>query len=338
MTIEKRSNGRYRTRVRRDGRDVSKTFSTKEAARKWETKTEQEIDEGTIGYGEQNRTLCEAVERYRRQVLPLKKRSTSVRQDAQLNRILERVGARKKMRSISSADINNLKNFLLEQGKSGATVNRYLALVSSLFREAKDEWKWVSVNPVKRVKRLREKIPACRYLSNDEALRLRNACKKSKSKYLYAIVSLAMFTGMRRSEIEWLRWADIDTVEGIITLRETKNGNPRRIPVDEELLAVFNALDKEKMSSELVFPGRNKRKPVVFWKHWRAALKQAGIREFRFHDLRHTAGTQMARSKINMFVIADVLGHKSIQTTKRYIQTDDEMRREALMSLRLSFS
>ena len=72
-------------------------------------------------------------------------------------------------------------------------------------------------------------------------------------------------------------------------------------------------------SSQLVFAST--RRPDVAYNHvpaWQAALKRAGIPSFRFHDLRHSCASYLARSRASLLEIADVLGHRNLSVTRRY--------------------
>ena len=165
-----------------------------------------------------------------------------------------------------------------------------------------------------------------RFLSDPERTRLLAACRASKWARLYAFVLLALTTGARRGELAPLRWRDIDLDRAQAYVSHTKNTEPRVLPllpaVVEELGHLF-AEDQERFkvaaAQQLVF--RSRTRPDVPYHSeavWQAALKAARVRNFRFHDLRHTCASYLAQSGASLLEIADVLGHRQLQMTQRY--------------------
>ena len=122
--------------------------------------------------------------------------------------------------------------------------------------------------------------------------------------YLRPIVVLALNTGMRRGEILGLEWKNIDLSRGLIYVTHTKSGKDRVIPLNQD---ARSALESLKRVGPRVFN--------VDWIKvaWAAALTDAKIDDFRFHDLRHTAATRLADAGTDAFTIAAILGHSTIQ-------------------------
>ncbi len=107
--------------------------------------------------------------------------------------------------------------------KSAATVNRYLAALSSAYSVAIKEWQWVEENPVKKIGKFKEKKGRERFLSPVEIEILLKTCLESGKKDLYLAIVLALSTGARQMETWSLRWRDIDLDTGKAIIRETKN-------------------------------------------------------------------------------------------------------------------
>lgn len=119
---------------------------------------------------------------------------------------------------------------------------------------------------------------------------------------------------MRKGEILNLKWSNIK--ERYIELLDTKSGKPRNIPISETLKNVLNNLPQ---NTEYVFPNQLTGKPYSdIKKAWNKALKETDIKDFRFHDLRHTVATRMVEKGIELLVVKDILGHSMIETTMRY--------------------
>jgi len=218
----------------------------------------------------------------------------------------------------------------LGESKAPATVVRYLSALSHAFTVAVNEWGWLEDNPLRKVRKPKEPRGRVRFLSDDEVLadgtivegertRILKACRESTNKQLYTIVVLALSTGMRQGEIMNLRWPDIDLKQSRLILHDTKNGERRVVPLFGHSLKLLKILSKVRsLKTDLLFPGKNIQKPVFIRMPWLKAVKAAGVEDFRFHDLRHSAASYLAMNGASMVEIADVLGHKTLQMVKRY--------------------
>jgi len=170
-----------------------------------------------------------------------------------------------------------------------------------------------------KVTRMREPRGRVRFLSDDERNRLLKACQDSPNPYLYAVVVLALSTGMRSGEIMGLTWDDVDLNQGRAILHETKNGERRVVSLGGKALELLKVHARiRRLDTALLFPGKNPAKPMDLRAPWLAALKAAEIEDFRFHDLRHSAASYLAMNGASLAEIAEVLGHKTLQMVKRY--------------------
>jgi integrase len=209
-----------------------------------------------------------------------------------------------------------------------ATVNRELAVLSAVLPLAVDD-ELIPSNPCRRVKPLRTDNQRSRYLSYDEEKRLLAALDGQD--WLKNVVTMAIHTGMRRGEIFKLRWFDVDFSRGVIHVRDTKTAKDRDVPMSG---AVREMLERQPKTGGHVFPSPKTGGQLVDIKRpFGLACDAAKIKDLRFHDLRHTAATRMADAGINVVVIAEILGHGDIRTTKRYAHAMDEAKREAVEKL-----
>jgi integrase len=205
--------------------------------------------------------------------------------------------------------------------RTGSTINRYLAALSHLFSIATKEWRLLDRNPVRDITKKKESRGRVRFLSDDERDALLEACAKSKWKPLQAIVFLALSTGARRGELVGLKWIDIDLKAARAVINETKNGDPRVLPLVGRSLEALRELKLQNSSrSEYVFPQPSGFPGPYenFDSHWYSALKAAGIDDLRFHDLRHTTASYLAQQGASLLEIADTLGHRTMAMVKRY--------------------
>ena len=322
---------RHKVTIRMKGAPTqTATFKRLTDAKKWARQTEAAIEEGRHFRTSQAKrhTLADLIDRYVRDVLPGNPKAAPKREH-QLRWWKEQIGAYT-LADVTPALLAEHRDLLARtptrKGKrANATVVRYLAALSHALGIATDEWGWLEVNPMRKVRKPKEERGRDRYLDDDERSRLLEACEASPSPYLYPVVVLALSTGMRKGEIMGLRWGDVDFDRERITLRETKNGEIRVVP----LVGFAGKLLREhakirRLDTDLLFPAsRTKRpgdplRPAILQKPWVAALKAAGVDNFRFHDLRHSAASYLAMKGATGPEIAAVLGHKTLAMVKRY--------------------
>ena len=160
------------------------------------------------------------------------------------------------------------------------------------------------------------------------------ACRWSTSPLLYPIVVLAIATGMRKGEIVMLRWPQINFERALITLQLTKNDELRSVPLTGRAFDLLKTLSKGKRSdTDLVFPSNSGEKPLEIAKAWTTAVKKAGVADFRFHDLRHTAASYLAQGGATGLDIAAVLGHKTLAMVKRYAHLSESRVRQVVTDM-----
>lgn len=328
--IEKRktSDGmiNYRVKIRLKGYSVQHaTFKNISKAKLWAQQTESAIREGRYFKipEAKKHTMEDMIDRYIEHVLPLKPKSIK-KQIMQLNWWKKELGYCL-LSKITPALIAE-KRDLLANGitkrkakRSPSTVARYMAVLSHAFTVAVQDWNWIDDSPTRKVSKPKEPRGRVRFLEDVERTRLLKECKNSTSPYLFPIVILAISTGMRSSEIMNLTWKDVDLDNGRITLLQTKNGDIRVVPLVGFALDLLKDLyENRKEYTDLLFPGKNPQKPIKIRSPWESALERANIKDFRFHDLRHTAASYLAMNKATLTEIADILGHKTLSMVKRY--------------------
>jgi integrase len=200
-----------------------------------------------------------------------------------------------------------------------ATINRYAATIGALFtwcvkkRLPPKGWE----HPCRGIERLPENNEIVRFLSNEERISLLSACKVSKWPKLYLLVLMAITTGARRGELENLRWSEINFDRCEATIQLTKNGDRKVLPLMPAVMAELNIFRKH--NDSLVFAStRCPDQPYNHVPMWSKALKEARIKKFRLHDLRHTCASYLAQNGATLLEIGDVLGQRQVSVTKRY--------------------
>jgi len=214
---------------------------------------------------------------------------------------------RKYLFQITSLDIENYKAKRLNEHKvRPATVNRELALCKIIFNKAIQWGIFRLANPVKQVAFLKENNKRLRFLSKEEIIKL----YEFLSGEALALVKFAINTGMRRGEIMKLTWHDIDILQRLIYIKDSKSGESRVIPMNETLVNLLCSLRKGADVS-----------PVFSSVHRTAfenALEEAKIDDASFHTLRHTFASHLAMEGVDLFTLSKLLGHSDIKMTMRY--------------------
>jgi integrase len=324
----------YRVQVRLKGFPAQRaTFERRTDAKRWKTQTEAALRDGRYFPAKeaQRHTVKELADRYL-EIVERKKPYALRKQRAIMEWWKEKLGDYA-LANVTPALIAKKRDELLQEKigsteqprhRSPSTANRYLAALSKAMSDAVREWHWLHENPVRRVTKESEPQGRVRYLSDDERARLLAACRTSEYRLLYPIVLFALTTGMRRGELLGLRWQDIDLDRRVAVLHNTKNGDRRSVPIVSDVAELLREHGKvRRLDSDLLFAGADG-DPVWFEKHWHQALKAAKIKDFRFHDLRHTAASYLAMSGATVPELAAVLGHRTLQMVKRYAHLSDQ--------------
>lgn len=169
-----------------------------------------------------------------------------------------------------------------------------------------------------------------RFLSAEEAERLRMAAAQSLNTQLLPIVQLLLLTGARKRELLDAKWSDMDLERKSWLIPTSKTGRPRRVPLSTSALAIIEALPRFKTCPWLI-PNPDTLKPFVSIAHsWQVAIRVAKLPGLRIHDLRHSAASFMANSGISLFAVGKVLGHANYQSTERYAHLSDQTLRAAV--------
>ncbi|MDA9057943.1 site-specific integrase [Candidatus Thioglobus sp.] len=307
------NNSSYRVFIRKQGlKTLSKTFPTKKLAKEFALSMESDIAAMMSIRGRSSNTLFKhLVDEY------LLKEYTGSRPKAQA-KILEFwtdiIGERVIM-DITKNDIYVALE-LLPSNFSNATINRYKAAISVVFSYACRTFD-LPTNPVRKIPSLPENNERIRFLSEAERTRLFGSCRASQWDKLYLLVLLAITTGARKGELTKLGWGDIDFDRRTAYVATTKNGQPKVLPLTDSVIKELQLFDTK--DNSLIFASKVKEEVAYcFTKPWKKALKDADIKDFRFHDLRHSCASYLAQSGASLLEIADVLGHKQISVTKRY--------------------
>ena len=279
-------------------------------------------------------TLGEALQRYESTHLRLTKGSERSFKSTQclLRKLQELLGGSAvRLEEIGASEVACLKERLLNAGRAPATVNQYLAFLRALLKRASEEW-GVETSGV-RFRLLPLRNARVRQLSLDEEQRLLTALERVEP--LHRLVRFLLGTGVRLREALQLTWDDVDLEAQTVTLRHTKNGETRLIPLQaSELELLRTGYKKAGRSCPWVFPWYSARVAPREYKSPHGAFKsacvRAGVTDFRIHDLRHTFASRCVARGVGLYHVSRLLGHRDLRMTARYSHLGVEDLRTAL--------
>lgn len=249
------------------------------------------------------------------------------------------------LKAISPSLCENYKKWRLEQKKrcqkcisgthtkdeicsttvANSTVNRDLTSLKKLLNIAVANRK-IKDNPMRFVKMLPEPASRIRFLSDEEKRKLLAAAAQNKR--LTAIVLIGLLTGWRKGQILGVRKADLDFINKAVTIKKSKQSPPRTVPVSLMAWAIFVRLAEN--VEDYLFVNRDGNQLGDFKDSWWEALSEAGIKDFHFHDLRHTFATGMITSGAQDLTVQEALGHAHMKTTAIYAHIKNDYLRTAL--------
>lgn len=329
-TIEKRvskdGDVTYRVKVRLKGHvPESASFSRKTDAREWAQRTESDIKAGRHFGVSKRHTLAELLDRYEQVELPRLKSARTVKAKLDWWRNgFGTVALSALTRETIARARDDLQATPKQRGqgqRSAADINRTLAALSSACSYAVKELGWLDRNPLELVRKPAENKGRVRFLSETELPQFLQKCRESTNPLLYLAVLLALTTGARQAEVMGLRWPQIDLVCRTATLHDTKNGDSRQLPLSGEVLGLLREHSKVRpIDDDRLFPPKaGSKSPFLDLRApFKAALKNSGITDFHWHDLRHTAASYLTMAGTTPLMLSKILGHRTMAMVGRY--------------------
>lgn len=306
-TFQKRS-GSWRAIIRKKGfPPISATFDTKAQAERWAKQIETEMAQSRfIDTREADAlSIADALQRYEREISVHKK---SYRNERSRLTILSRDLGNFTLTSLRSSDVATYRDRRL-QVASGSTVRRDLALLSHLYTIALKEWGMPVDNPCAKIRKPKLNKDRERRIGDGELARLLEAAAARHAE-LPSLITLAIESGMRRSEMLGLRREDVRG--NVAYLAETKNGTARPVPLSRAAREAIAALPA-RMDGRLF-----SLRPDTVTHYFAKGCEAAGIDGLRFHDLRHEATSRLFERGLNIMEVAAITGHKDLRMLRRY--------------------
>jgi integrase len=302
-----------------NGKKVHESTKTanKKLAERIHAKRLTEISEGRWFPNEaKRRTFEELRDRYMKEyAIPNKAHRTIEKDKCSFKRLSEFFGGCT-LAEITPQKIANYKRLRRESGIKPATLARELELLRAALNIAVREWEWLEVNPFWKVRIEQPKGHKERWVT----LKEQESLLEASPAWLRDIILFALNTGMRQDEILSLKWSQVDMLRRTVTLLETKNKEKRTIPLNQTALGLLRAKGKIRHISGYVFASEAGTKIHArnLLRAFYSARRKAGLEDVRFHDLRHTFATRLVQSGVDLYVVKELLGHKSLKMTMRY--------------------
>lgn len=338
-SIERRGPGQFRVRIRRKGHPtLVRTFTTRALAAAWAREAEGRMERGEsyITPEAQRTTLCEALDRYQREITPQKdgadqerRRIDAWKRHPLAQRFLHMI------RGVDMADYRDARLAGVEFSRFVAdraahrlpvhgpgdpapvgpdTVRLEIAVISNLYNVARREWGMEGLaNPCDGVRRPKPQRPRARRVVGDELERILRHCNP----VLAAAVTLAVETAMRRGELAAARR---EHIQGrMLILPKTKNGDERAVPLTQAALKAIASLPLRLDGYLLGWPA-TVRDDLTHG--FRAACRAAGVEDLRFHDLRREAISRLFERGLTIAEVREISGHRTLSQLATYTKGD----------------
>lgn len=268
------------------------------------------------------------------------KRSESWRKEEELfNNWIKPVIGDKPFQEISPFDIEKIKKNMLDAGRAPRTVQYCFAVIRQTWNTARRKGLINAESPTKQVKIPKIDNERQRFLTRDEAKRLLENIK-GRSTQLYQMSMLALYCGLRASEIFNLTWGDVDTERGFFRLNKTKTGTTQYTFMPDNIKQMFEGMDRG-LQQELVFKDRKGRKIKSVSNAFDRAVEKVGLNKHAtngkdrvvFHSLRHTYASWLVESGVDLYTVQKLMRHGNFKMTERYAHLGDSTLQAAVRRL-----
>lgn len=222
------------------------------------------------------------------------------------------------LRAINRDLLDRIQSARMAEGKSYSTVNRTMEIIRAILRRAVYEWEWLDRPP--KVPMLPEPKRRVRWLTPEQAEQL----LAELPKHLVPMVEFSLETGLRRRNVTDLEWSQVDLVRRTAWIHPDQAKARKAIPVPLTERSVEVIREQLGKNSRYVFTYQGKKITQVNTKAWRAALKRAGIENFRWHDLRHTWASWHVQAGTPLYVLQELGGWSCAEMVRRYAHLSSE--------------
>lgn len=259
------------------------------------------------------------------------------------------------LRKIDAIKIENVMLRAQKAGKSPGTINKILGVISQVWNRAVAHGVVQGDSPTRKLKKPQQDNRRMRFLSKEQARDLL-AALKPRSQDMHDEALLSLLCGLRAGEIHSLTWGDIDLKNGTIFIRDPKNKRNRHSFISEDVEVMLKNRYREQSTTDLIFPtysgkqrmyvpdtfartvddlGLNNTGEII--KNAKGDLVPVRITDARqkvvFHSLRHTFASWLAQQGTPLYTVAELMGHSTLEMTRRYSHLAPDTLRKAALSL-----
>jgi integrase len=311
-TIRKKGEGQHHVQIRKKGYPTqTRTFSSDAEARNWATIIESEMVRGVfVSRTEAENTLVkEVLQRFAAEVLPTKRSEQS---DKSRIKTLMEVFGDYRLASLTSSQVAKFRDQRLKVVGPQSVIHE-INLLNRVLKTATMDWGIALPGglPTAQVRKPAKPRGRDRRVTKEEIAKILEITGSSE---LRTVVTLAVETGMRRSELASLAWEDIDLKKQTAHLPKTKTDVPRTVPLSKAAIKALKNFGTK--ADGRVFELQAASMSQAFDRA--CEPHRANISELRFHDLRHEATSRLFEKGLNVMEVAAITGHKTLDMLKRY--------------------
>jgi integrase len=230
---------------------------------------------------------------------------------------LDRFFGNKMLNEITSSLISKVSNIKRKES-SPSTANRHLALINVIMRKAAREWDWLESAPT--VKLFKEPKRRIRWLTKAEAQGLLQALPD----HLEAMARFTLATGLRMSNVTHLEWSQIDMSRRVAWVHADtmKNRRALAVPLNDTAIDVLQGELGKHNHRVFTYKGRPIARANVTG--WQNTIKRIGLKDFRWHDLRHTWASWHVQNGTPLHALQELGGWESVEMVRRYAHLGGE--------------
>lgn len=238
----------------------------------------------------------------------------------------------KLLEDISEDLIESIAQKKEKTGVKPSTVNRLLEVIRAILNRAHKDWKWLDSVPIIRIRKFENK--RLRWLSRLEAQRLIDELPS----HLKDMAGFTLVTGLRQSNVTGLQWKEVDLIKGHALIHSDQSKTKRAIPVPLNSLAIEILKKQQGKHPTHVFTYKGE--PVSRCNNhaWKKALIRARIKDFRWHDLRHTWASWHVQNGSSLHELQQLGGWSDYDTVLRYAHLSSDHLRKAAERVSGTFS
>ena len=260
----------------------------------------------------------------------------------------------KPLKDIAPIHLERIKKDMAARGRAAQSIRHVLALIRQLINFAKTHGLFSGDNVVGKIKMPTADARRVRFLSREEAEKLL-AALKARSLDTHDMALLSLNAGLRAGELFGLTWPDVDFGNGVLTLRDTKSGKTRQVPMTAAVRSMLEIRKAQVGGKQMVFPAMKRRRKrddqapetdrrvVQVSETFNRVVTDLGFnnevadsrQRVVFHTLRHTCASWLVQNGVPLITVGRLLGHSTTAMTERYSHLAPDHFKQAVETLEM---